>query len=365
MQIPKGLLVAGGIGALAVGGFMLFKGHGDKAGADPASKDLAPAGGGGRDKAGPTAGTPTGTMPEGNGSLIPGAGTVPGAAGQAGAGGADAGGAQQVGPYTIIPDPASGAKVVFETATKQPVGVLDAQGNLLPVTVDAQGNISVDPNAAASSGAGITSPTPGVDPRAGSTTSSPMGPATGTTTGIGAPAGQAAESAQYRQIAESLFANAGDGSAGSAASSAMTGASTLGATTPTGTTTTSTTVPGAATSGYGASTAGYGASTSTGTTTGASALSSIPGAQQVGNYTVVPDPQSGANLVFDTASQQPVGVLDAQGNLVPIESLTGGATAGAATGASSLAPSPYGSTAPAATGSAPVGAGAPAIGAGY
>lgn len=63
---------------------------------------------------------------------------------------------------------------------------------------------------------------------------------------------------------------------------------------------------------------------------GAAATGMPAGAQQVGPYTVVPD-ASGVQIVLDTATQQPVGVLDQAGNLVPIDEVMGGAPTGAAT----------------------------------
>lgn len=369
--IPKGLMVAAGIGAVGIGGYMLFKG-GDKPrdGADPASKDVAKPGegagapGGAPGEAGalPTAGTPgAGGLP---GAAAPGAGALPGAGapGGAGQGGGDAlpPGAQQVGPYTVIPDPQSGTKIVFETATRQPVGVLDAQGNLQPVSVGADGKVSVgqpDPSTASVTSA----PTSGPGGFAPTGPGTPMGPAS--PAGLTAPGtGQAqAGATQYAQVAEALFAKAGDGTVGSAASDAMSGA---GGIVPAPTATMATPTGGAS------PVAPQPVTTAAAATPAAGTGGLPPGSQQVGPYTVVPDPQSGANIVFDTATRQPLGVLDQQGKIVPIEALTrggvGAATAGPATSGiggaapgapTSAVPTGVGAGAPAGIGGAPAGIG--------
>lgn len=223
-MIPKGLLIAAGVGALGVGAYMLLE-NDDDAG-DPAAE---PAG------AGPATGAPAGA-PAGIGAPAaigsPATATRPG-------------GAEQVGPYTLIPDPGGSAtRLVVETATQQPVGFVDPQGNF--------------------------SPLPAQDASSGTVPAAPAA--------VGAPAAQARVGAsQEAQLAQALFATAGDGSVGSARSDAA---------------------------------------------AGSTALADVPIAaanQQVGAYTIIQDPASGAQVVFETATQQPVGVLDQQGNLLPID----------------------------------------------
>jgi hypothetical protein len=327
--IPRGLLIAGGLGLAAGAGFLLFKGKGDKKAegeADPALKDPAAAGAGGMT---PTAGTdpnamaPTGTT------------TAPGAATGGMAGG------QQVGPYTVIPDPQSGQMVVFETATQQPVGILDAQGNLVPL--EGSGG-ALGPSAGTGVGTGAGTIVPegaGLTPT-GTTSSVPQ-----------AASGQA----QFAAIAKDLFANAGNSGVGSASSDAMTGQASLAPAT------------------------GLDAGAAQSTTTGGVR------SEQVGNYTLLDD-GSGTKVVLDTASQQPVAMMDAAGTITPISvdaagniSVSGAPVGSASTGAASLTPGagatgPVGMTdasagaspyAPAATVTsptaitAPVGAGVPGM----
>jgi hypothetical protein len=189
-----GLLIAGGIGAAGIG-YLMFKGGDKTEGADPATKDPSgaampgdPAAAAG---ANPLGTTPTGTTmaPQASSGAFPTAGSAaPGTAGAA-TGGMLAGG-EQVGPYTIVRDPASGIDLVFETATQQPVGVLDMQGNITPITVDANGNVSLSQE-----------------------------PTTGTSSSVP----QKTSGGQYAQLAASLFANASNPAVGSASSDAMSG----------------------------------------------------------------------------------------------------------------------------------------------
>ncbi len=285
--IPRGLLIAGGLGLAAGAGFLLFKGKGDKKAegeADPALKNPAAAGAGAMT---PTAGTDPNALPATGTTMAPGA-AAPGAASGGMAGG------KQVGPYTVIPDPQSGQMVVFETATQQPVGILDAQGNLVPL--EAAGGVP--------QGAGLT-PT-------GTTTSS-------------VPQAQAGQ-AEFAAIAQDLFANAGNGAVGSASSDAMAGQTNLAPTTGLD--------AGAARSTPAA------VSTPTGLGAGTGGVRS----EQVGNYTILDD-GSGTKIVLDTASQQPVAMMDAAGTITPISvdaagnvSVTGAPVGSASTGAASLAP---------------------------
>ncbi len=279
---------------------MLFKGKGEKEGedavdpaadptADPTATDAGV--GGATPTAGtdPTAGmTPTGTT------------TAPGAPGAGtGAGGLQG---QQVGPYTVVPDPQSGQMVVFETATQQPVGILDAQGTLVPLEEIGR----------ARQGAGLgTGEVP-----TGPTSSVPQAQAQA----------QAQAGAQYETIARDLFANAGNGGVGTATSDAMAGQTNL-----------------APVTGFDAgatSAAGLGAGT------GVPSSTDQVRAQQLGNYTLIDD-GSGIKVVLDTASQQPIAMMDAAGTITPLSvdaagnvTVTGAPVNGAATGASSLGVSP-------------------------
>jgi hypothetical protein len=307
-----GLLVAGGIGAAGIG-YLMFKGGDKKEGADPASKDPSsaalpgdPAAAAGANPLGTTA-TGTTMAPQSSAGAFPTAGSAaPGTAG-ASTGGMLAGG-EQVGPYTIMRDPESGIDLVFETATQQPVGVLDMQGNITPITVDANGNVSLsqDPTTSAALGQqGSLGQTGSLTPQVSS------GPVTGTSSSMP----QATSGGQYAQAAASLFANASNPAIGSASSDAMSGRSAL-------------TTPQA-----GSQAGAVSASGSSGQYT----------TSQVGNFTLIDD-GSGTTIVLDTASQQPVGMMDAAGNITPISvdangqvTVTGpttgaGSAAGAATG---------------------------------
>lgn len=316
--LVRNLLIAGGIGVAATAGFMFFKSQSDKkkeaeaANADP---NAAPGGG-----ATPTAGTPTGdagALPQGT-QATPGTPGTPGAQQPQGAGLQG----QQVGPYTVVPNPQSGQNIVFETATRQPVGVLDAQGNILPLE-----SLQQQPQTQ-----------PQAQPQTGGM---PQGTAT-----AGVPQAQAGQ-AQYQQLAKQLFANAGNPAVGSATSSGMAGVANVAPATNFN--------AGAATGGTGLGTAApqgvRGQVTST----------------QSGEFTILDD-GSGMKVVMETASQKPVAVMDAAGNVTPITvdaagnvsivgapAGTGGAgVAGAATGAST-APG-AGAFAPAATTGAATGA---------
>jgi hypothetical protein len=307
MVIPKNALIAGGIGALAIGGFMLFKGHGDDTKAEAPKETGKPKndGGGGLN--------PTG-LPSGEQATPQGTGQVQG---------------EQVGAYTLVPDAASGMTIVVETATQTPVAVQDQAGNLTPVTVDAQGNIvpvqdqSTASTLAPQTGGTIANEGPGLTPPQGTVANEGPGltPSNGATT--------ADVQAGYAAIAASMFANAGNPAIGSASSSAMSGQAALGT--------------GAPTLG-----AENGAATGSGA---ANTAASMPGAQQVGAYTVIPDAASGLKLVIDTASQTPVGVMDAQGkvtpvsldasgNLVPASSTTAPTAPSSAAGGTMLAGAP-------------------------
>lgn len=365
--IPRGLLIAGGLGLAAGGGFLLFKHMGDKKAkeaADPALADPAAAGAGGMT---PTAGTPgagglapTGTsMPGAPGAAGPGAGL--GAGTGAGTGSGKLAGGQQVGPYTVIPDPQSGQMVVFETATEQPVGILDAQGNLVPIEGSGGAQGPAAGLGAGSAGQGqIGAGTGGLPQGTG------LGSPTATGTSSSVPQAQAGQE-QFAAIAKDLFANAGNGGVGSASSDAMAGQTNLAPTTGLD--------AGAAQSATPAIGAG------TGTSTGGVR------SEQVGNFTIVDD-GSGTKVVLDTASKQPVAMMDAAGTVTPISvdaagniSVTGAPVGSAASGAASLtggagtsAPtgltdasagaSPYasaGTVAPATSISSPVGAGVPGL----
>lgn len=288
--IPRGLLIAGGLGLAAGAGFLLFKGKGDKKAegeVDPAPKDPAAAGVG---AVTPTAGTDPNAMTPAGTSMAPGAG-APGTATGGMAGG------QQVGPYTVIPDPRSGQMMVFETATQQPMGILDAQGNMIPLE--------------AAAGAGVGAPGLG-------TTGIPHGtgltPAGTTTSAV--PQAQAGQ-AEFAAIARDLFANAGNGAVGSASSDAMAGRTNLAPATGPG--------PGVGIGSVPAATGGV-------------------RSEQVGNHTIIDD-GTGTKVVLDTASQQPVAMMDAAGTITPISvdaagnvSVTGAPVGSASTGAASLAP---------------------------
>ena len=306
ISLGKVAAIAAGIGAVGVGGYLLFKDKGDKEaeqadGAAPDPNAIAgdPAAAGGA-LTGPTAGTPVDpTAGAGGQALGPGAG--------AGTGQGQAQG-EQVGPYTVIPDPQTGMSLVLETATQQPVGVMDQQGNVTPVTVDAQGKlvpVQEQPTATATGVPGAASP----QVPTGTTTSVP-GSAT-------ASVSDAERSAVYQQVATELFANAGNPAVGAAASDPMTGAATLSP------------APNAQAGSVGASgpttpaAAGAVTTPSTGGTVpsgGAPSLNSVGSnlqSRQVGEFTLIDD-GSGVTLVLETATQQPVGMLDAAGNLTPI-----------------------------------------------
>ncbi|MCW2926077.1 MAG: hypothetical protein JWM86_45 [Thermoleophilia bacterium] len=310
MQIPKGLLIAGGVGVAGAGLFFLNR---DKkpegGGAADASKD--PAGAGAGKPGGATA--PGAANPAAGAGLpaagLPGAGTGAGAGSAtgglpgtnagagAGAGSTAADGSQQVGPYTLIPDP-SGAQLVLETATQKPVGILDPQGNLTEITVDAQGNLvpvagGLGTGTSPSAPAGIGAPQAGGIPQASQ--------------GLGAtPQGGQWGSAQFAALSQQLFANAGNAGVGSASSDAMAGTSALSATSGAAPLTSNAIGANPQSAGLGSATGVKGAS------------NAAPAASQL---TVVQDPASGAQVVVDIATKQPVGVLDAQGQIVPIEAI--------------------------------------------
>jgi hypothetical protein len=296
------LLIAGGLGLAAGAGFLLFKNMGKKpeeGAVDPAA-DPAAAGAGGMT---PTAGTP------GAGGLTPTGTTTPGAPGAgagAGTGGLPAG-AQQVGPYTVIPDPQSGQMMVFETATQQPVGILDAQGNLVPL--EGSGG-ALGPGAGTGDIPTGTSAGTVVPEGAGLT---PPGMST-----AGVPQAAAGQE-QFAAIAKDLFANAGNAGAGSASSDAMAGQTNLAPATGLDAGAASSTTTGvSAPAGLGAGTGtGVGTSTGVGASTGASTGASNVTREQVGAFTLVDD-GSGTKLVLETASQKPVAMMDASGTVTPI-----------------------------------------------
>ncbi|MCW2921247.1 MAG: hypothetical protein JWL76_1121 [Thermoleophilia bacterium] len=332
--IPRGLLIAGGLGLAAGGGFLLFKHMGDtkaKEAADPALADPAAAGAGGMT---PTAGTPGagGLAPTGPGA--PGAGL--GAGTGAGSGSGKLAGGQQVGPYTVIPDPQSGQMVVFETATEQPVGILDAQGNLVPIegSGGAQGP-------AAGLGAGTAGGIGTGGLPSGANTAVPEGAGlTPTGSSSSVPQAQAGQ-AQFAAIAKDLFANAGNGGVGSASSDAMAGQTNLSPTTGLDAGATSSSSAGlGATTGLGAGT-GTGGTATAGTGTSGAASGGVT-REQVGTFTLIDD-GSGTKVVLDTASQTPVAMMDAAGTVTPISvdaqgnvSVTGAPVGSAASGAASL-----------------------------
>ena len=364
--IPRGLLIAGGLGLAGGAGFLLFKNMSKKP-EEGAATDPAAAGAGGMT---PTAGTPGAAGPGAPG-LTPTGTTTPGAPGAglgAGTGSGKLAGGQQVGPYTVIPDPQSGQMMVFETATEQPVGILDAQGNLVPLE-GSGGALGPGAGTGVPEGAGLT-PTGGLGPVA------PEGAGltpTGTTSSVPqAATGQA----QFKAIAQDLFANAGNSGVGSASSDAMAGQTNLAPTTGLD--------AGAARS----ATTGIGAPAALGAGTGTGAATGGVTREQVGNFTLVDD-GSGTKVVLDTASQTPVAMMDAAGTVTPISvdaqgnvSVTGaplssaqvGAAVSGGTGAGTGAPagmldaragsSPYASAAtvtPATTVTSPVGAGVPGL----
>ena len=330
ISLGKGLLIAAGLGAVGVGGYMLLKNHNQPAdGAADGSSDPNAAGGD-TSLTGPPTGTtmaPTTTMggtglgsdPTGAANSMPATGTTS-TAPAAG---------RQVGPYTVMDDPQTGMSLVIETATQQPVGVLDDQGNMIPVTVDANGQLQIvqDQTSAAALGQGTTA------------SGTNMAPTAGANVGGASSSGYDAATKQeaYAQIAADLFANAGNATAGSAASDAMTGATTVSG-------------AGTTTGGYGSTGAsapiGATAPTGPGATvggTGASALASSNGVQtrQVGEFTIVDD-GSGVSVILDTASQQPVGMMDAAGNVTPISVDANGniQVTGPSSGSTSGAPAP-------------------------
>lgn len=292
-KIHPGLLVAGGLGAAGVG-YLMFKGKGDEAGAE--GEQAAP---------GTSPGSPaapgTGAMPgAAPGMAVPGAanGLALGDAG-AGTGGMPSAGTtggagqlqgEQVGPYTIVSDP-SGVDLVFETATQQPVGVLDGQGNLRPVTVGPDGSISL---AQEQSTASTLGPAPH--------------PGAGATSGATRSAAPTESDAVYARMAAELFAGASNLAIGAATSDAMTGATAISPQ----------------------------AMTAAGTVTPAGGGQPIAGAagvqsQQVGEFTLVDD-GSGITQVFDTASRQLLGTMDQAGNVTPVGGTATGPTATGTTG---------------------------------
>jgi hypothetical protein len=322
ISLGKGLLIAAGIGAVGVGGFMLLKNKdGDKAGgaADPnAVPGSEPAPGtGAPGLEGPPTGTtiaPASPMPGGTAaSPVPTAGTSATPGGQAQG--------EQVGPYTIVPDPQTGLGMVIETATQQPVGVLDQQGNVHPVTVDANGQVTMAPQEQPTTSA-LWQGTQ-LSPSTG-TTSSPTGP-------IPAPQDR---SAAYQAIAADLFSNAIDPSIGSAASDPMAGVANLGPS--------SGMQAGAVTASGAAPSAGSGGQVSS---------------RQVGEFTLLDD-GSGVTVVLETATKQPVGMMDAAGNVTPISvdangniSVSGGAQPATATAPTT--PAMAGAATPSMTGAMP------------
>lgn len=330
--IPRGLLIAGGLGLTAGAGFLLFKGNGDKKveGGDPAG-----AGAGGLT---PTAGTP-GAIGPGSPGPSPSGTSMPGLPGPGAGAGLGAGtaagsgklvGGQQVGPYTVIPDPQSGQMIVFETATEQPVGMLDAQGNFVPL--EGSGG-ALGPGAGPGGiGAGTGGIGAGTGGLAAGESEAQHAAESGAPTGTSSSAAQAAAGQkQFAAVARELFANAGNGGVGSASSDAMAGQSSL--TPATGFD------PGAAIGGV--------------------------TREQVGNFTLIDD-GSGTKVVLDTASQTPVAMMDAAGTVTPISvdaqgnvSVTGAPIGSAASGAASLSGG-TGSTVPtglpdASTGASPYG----------
>lgn len=240
MSLGKGLAIAAGLGAVGIGGMLMFKGNAKAKEAEPADTGATP-------------GATTGATPGMPG--VPGASpAVPGAQATPSAGSQLQG--EQMGPYTVVKD-ASGMSVVFETATQQPVGVVDAQGNIQPITVDAQGNMALAPQQAQPTTASVLGGPQIQAPVPGAVAASPQ-----------------VRSAAYDAIAADLFANAIDPSIGSAQSDSIAGAATLGA-------------------------------------------RPQPATEQVGEFTLVAD-GSGSKLVVETATQQPVGLMDAAGNITPI-----------------------------------------------
>ncbi len=159
MTIQPKYLIAGGVAAaLGLGGYVMLKGK-DKPEDKPADK----AEGAATDEA--TQAPADQADPNAAAAADPAAGeastpqSAPGATPEGAA--AETGQAREVGPYTVVADKA-GNQIVFQTATKQPVGVLDEQGNIHPITVDANGKMSLAPEGAANPNAG-TGPAPGAD----------------------------------------------------------------------------------------------------------------------------------------------------------------------------------------------------------
>jgi len=340
-------MIAGGVGLAGGAAFLLFKGKG-KDGADPASKDPT-----GAAAPGAATGAATGAGAPGPTAATPTTAAAPGTAGAAvGGTGGLAGKGQQVGPYTVIDD-GTGTKIVFETATEQPVGILDAQGNMTPITVDAQGNVSIAEQAPAAGTAANA---------AGTAAGLATGPGAGTATGTTAGTEQAMLGpAEFNVIAKDLFANASNGAVGAATSDSMAGVANIapnanvqaGAVAPTGQGAATTTTAPVATNGL-TSTAAPAATAGQVTTS------------QVGEFTVVDD-GGGTKLILDTATQQPVGMMDPSGAVVPIGldangkiQVTGAPISGLPAGAAT-ATSPATVTSPA-TITSPVGAQAPAFG---
>jgi hypothetical protein len=248
LSLGKGLAIAAGLGAVGIGGMMLLKGGGgskETEGADPATD---PGAGG---MTGPPTGTtmatdpmagtagsalagsggmtgmadPTGSMGMGMDSgmgMGPATGTTAGSAQSSPMGTTAAGQGQQVGPYTVVPDPQSGLQIVFETATQQPVGVVDEQGNVTPITVDANGNLALAQEQPTASALGRS---PSMYP--GVSASSGQGGAVASASMASMPTTSSQRSAVYDQIAYDLFANAANPAIGSAQSDPMSGAAYL------------------------------------------------------------------------------------------------------------------------------------------
>lgn len=261
---PKMLMLAGGAAASALGlGWMAMKGDDKKGeGADPSSKD------------------PTGAVPPGTAAAP---GTDPSATGGAGTAAPLQG--EQRGPFTIVDD--QGTRIVFETATQQPVGVMDEQGNVVPITIDAAGNVAPAGDPVVLNADGSTTPVPAA-PQAGMT----------------APTTQAAGgAAQYSQLAASLFSGVANPAVGTAASDPMAGAGQI-------------TDPAAAPAPMTPADAGsvappMGAEAGVATTGGGTT------SRQVGPYTVVTD-ATGMDVVFETATRMPIGVLNSNGQLMQL-----------------------------------------------
>lgn len=132
------MAIVGGATALGVGGFMLFKGN-----SNPKKEtNVEP---------------PQTQNPAVEGNLYSQTNTnglAETSSSPSTTGGGQLSQTQQIGPYTLLQDPTSGMQLVFETQTQQFQGIMDEQGNLVPATLNANGEIQLTQQASSAEALG-------------------------------------------------------------------------------------------------------------------------------------------------------------------------------------------------------------------